>query len=135
MRGRFVEGVIEDPADTLFGLELAEEWDGTSEVFWEEPGIVEPEEMVRMRVGEGNRMHLPNPLAEELQPHLGTGVDQKVPPGETEQDAAPGPLVPGVVGPADRTVAPQHRDARRCSTPKDDDPPGSHRTLQQTSPP
>ena len=47
----------------------------------------------------------------------------RLPARERQQDAGPGPLVPRVARGADRTVAAQHRDARRCPGPQEDQPP------------
>ena len=97
-----VEGVGERLADHLLGLRLAIERDRAADRPGEQPGVVQAEEVVGVVMGVEDRVDLADPLAQELEPHLGRGVDQQVPAGKLQQDARPGALVAWVVRAADR---------------------------------
>ena len=56
---------------------------GPADPVGEEPGIVEAEQVVGVMVRVGDGVDPADPLAEELDPHLGRGVDQQVPGRES----------------------------------------------------
>ena len=95
---------------------------GPADLLGEEPGVVEPEEVVGVVMRVGDRVHPPHPLAEQLNPHLGRRVDQQIARGKRQQDAGPGPGLRGSARGADRTVAAQNRDARRRAGPQENQP-------------
>ena len=104
-------------------LRLAVDRDRPADVLGEEPGVVEAEQVVGVGVREGDRMDLTHPLAEQLQAHLGGGVDQQVAAREAHQDAGTHPRVPRVVREADPAVAAEHGDARRSAAAQDHQAP------------
>ncbi len=127
-----VEGVVEDAADALLGLGLAVDRHRAADRPGEHPRVVEAEQVVGVVVRERDRVDVPDPLAEQLDAHLGRGVDQQVAAGQADQDAGAGPLVPRVVRGADRALAAEHRDARRGAGPQEHQPPrGRRRALHQ----
>ncbi len=89
--------------------------------------------MIDVVVGVRNRMHLPDPLADQLDAHLGGRIDEQVPSREFHQDARPGPLVPRVVRRADRAITADHGDPGGGTTAEEHQPPkGRHRKLHQS---
>src|SRR5262249_30357607 len=74
------------------------------------PGVVESEEVIGMMMRERDGVHLANPLAQKLQPHLGRGVDQEVAPRQANQHAGPCSMIPGIPRSAHRAVASDHGD-------------------------
>ena len=77
--------VAENPPDDSSVCVLAIDRHRPADPAGKQPRIVEPEQMVGMVMRERDRMDLPHPLAQELDPHLGRGVDQQVAARESEQ--------------------------------------------------
>jgi hypothetical protein len=113
---------VKDAADAFLGFLLAMDGDRPSDPAREQPGIIEAEEMVGMMVRERNGVDVPDLLSEELEPHLGRCVDEKVPLGEREEDAGPRPLIARIAGGANRTVATEHRYTSRRSRSEENQP-------------
>ena len=86
------------------------------------PGIVEPKQVVGVRVRERNRIDDPHSLTQELDPHLGRGIDQQVTPAERQQDARPGPLISRIGRCANRAVAADHGNAAGRTSPQKSQP-------------
>ena len=121
--GVFGEGVGKYLADGGLGVVLAIDRHRAADHLGEDPGVVEPEQVVGVLVGERDRVDLHHPFADQLQPHLGRRVDQEIPARQVHQDAAPRSLVPGVVRPAHGAIAADHRHARRRPAAQDGQPP------------
>ena len=117
-REPFVEGVVEDAAGSSPRSPPRSRSAPGRRCAWGRPG--------RRRGRTGGRRGAcvkaiawtcPHPLAEQLEPHLGRGVDQQVAARQREQDARPGPLVPRVVAtcrPRSRSRARGRRSTSRC---------------------
>ena len=85
-----LERIGEDAPDAILGLLLAEDRHGPADPLGEEPGVVEAEQVVGVIVRVGDGVDPTDPLAEELDPHLGRGVDQQVPGRKAEQARSAG---------------------------------------------
>ena len=104
-RGLLVEGVIEHPADRGLGLLLAIHRDRPAEGLGEQPGVVQAEQVVGVVMGVEDRVDLADPLAEQLEPHLGRGVDQQVAGGQLDRTLG---RIPRLRGSSDRQTSHSH---------------------------
>ena len=116
--GAFVEGVAEDAFDGLLGMFVAKDGDWAVEIFGEEAGVVEAEEVVDVVVGVGDGVDESDVFAEELEAHFGGRIDQEVAEGKAHEDAGACALVAGVAGGADLAVAAEDGDSRGGATAK-----------------
>lgn len=85
----------------------------------ESPQVVHAVDMVRMGMGEKDRVDVGDPLAEGLPPEVRRGVYEDVLPLRLYDDGSPGSLVPWVVGRTDGAVTANHGDTGGCSTAED----------------
>ena len=77
--------------------------------------FVDAQNMVGMRVSENNSIYSGNMVFQGLNPEIGRGVDQDILAICANENGGSGPFIPGISRPADRTVAPDHGNARRCA--------------------
>ncbi len=103
--------VAENAPDRVFGVLLAIDRHRPAGPARKLAGIIEPEQVVGMGVRERDRMDPPDPLAQELNPHLGRRVDEQVTRRKRQQHAGPRPLVARIGRRADRAVAADHGNA------------------------
>jgi hypothetical protein len=107
------KGIGEDVADQGFHIGLAVNRHRlTAKSTGEEAGIVEPEEVVGVSVRVNDGVNRARPLSEDLQTHLGRGVDQNISARSSQQDAWPGALIARVKREADFALAANHGNAR-----------------------
>lgn len=88
----------------------------------EPPDVVEAEEVVRMSVGEENRIDSPDALAQHLGSEIGRSVDKEVDSIDLDKCRGPGAHVVGIIGAAYRAVAADHRDAMRSARAQERNP-------------
>ncbi len=67
--------------------------------------VVQPHDMIGVRVGEDSRTHQAGLGTDELQPEFGARIDHEFPQWSADQHAGARPLIPGIRGSADRAVA------------------------------
>ncbi len=116
------ERITEHPPDRLLGLLLAINRHRPADPSRKQPRVVEPEQVVGMVMRECDRVHLPDPLAQQLHPHLRRRVDQQVAARKRKQDARPGALISRIARSADRALAADHGNACGCPCPEKDQP-------------
>lgn len=77
-----------------------------------ETKIVEPQHVVRVRMGVQDSVHASDPMAKPLLPEVGGGVQKDTRALPLEQDRRSKALVAGVRRSANNAIAGEHRDAR-----------------------
>lgn len=96
--------VIEDACDSRLDMLRGVHGDRAADHEWEQSNVVHPVKMVRMFVRVENAMDNSNPLAKQLMPKIGGGIDEQISPWQTENGAAAGSVVARIVAFADRTA-------------------------------
>src|SRR5262249_26343318 len=109
------KGVCKGGADDPLNFRRAVNWYGPAEQPGKGAHVIEPKEMIHVVVREENGMNQVDLRPQELQAQFRGRVDEQIPLGQADEGGAAIAVIAWVGGMANRTVAAEHRNARRRS--------------------